>query len=126
MACCQVMGNDVAIGIGGASGHFELNTYKPLIAHNLLQSIRLLAGAMASFDRHCAQGMAPDRERIADLLGRSLMLVTALVPHIGYDRAAAIAKQAHAEGLGLREAAITLGGVSAAQFDAWVRPEHMV
>jgi len=126
MACCQVMGNDVAIGIGGASGHFELNTYKPLIAHNLLQSIRLLAGAMASFDRHCAQGMAPDRERIADLLGRSLMLVTALVPHIGYDRAAAIAKQAHAEGLGLREAAITRGGVSAAQFDAWVRPEHMV
>jgi fumarate hydratase class II len=126
MACCQVMGNDVAIGIGGASGHFELNTFKPLIAHNLLQSIRLLAGAMASFDRHCARGMAPDRARIADLLGRSLMLVTALVPHIGYDRAAAIAKLAHAQGLGLREAALTLGGVSAEQFDAWVRPERMV
>ncbi|MBT9597461.1 MAG: class II fumarate hydratase [Vitreoscilla sp.] len=126
MVCCQVMGNDVAIGIGGASGHFELNTFKPLIAHNLLQSIRLLAGAMASFDHHCAQGMAPDRERIADLLGRSLMLVTALVPHIGYDRAAGIAKQAHAEGLGLREAALSLGGITAEQFDAWVRPERMV
>jgi fumarate hydratase class II len=126
MVCCQVMGNDVAIGIGWAMGNFELNVFKPLIAHNFLQSVRLLADAMASLDAYCLQGLEPDRPRIADLLARSLMLVTALTPHIGYDRAAQIAKQAHADGCTLREAALDLGFVSAAQFDEWVRPERMV
>jgi len=126
MACAQVIGNDVAIGIGAASGQFELNVYQPLIAHGLLQSLRLLADAMDSFDRHCARGIEPDRERIAALVERSLMLVTALAPHIGYDRAAEIAKKAHREGSSLREAALALGYVSAAQFDEWVRPERMI
>ncbi|HEX5686692.1 MAG TPA: class II fumarate hydratase [Ideonella sp.] len=126
MACCQVMGNDVALGIGGASGNFELNVFKPLIAHNFLQSVRLLGDGMASFDAHCAQGIEPDRDRITELLERSLMLVTALNPHIGYDRAAKIAKHAHAQGLSLREAALAVGGITAEQFDAWVRPEKMV
>jgi fumarate hydratase class II len=126
MLCCQVMGNDVAVGIGGASGHFELNVYKPLIAHNLLQSIRLLAQGMASFDAHCVQGIEPRRERIQQLLDSSLMLVTALTPHIGYDRAAAIAKRAHHEGSTLREAALAQGDVSAADFDRWVQPADMV
>jgi fumarate hydratase, class II len=126
MLCCQVMGNDVAVGIAGASGNFELNVFKPLIAHAFLQSVRLLADGMASFDAHCAHGIEPDRARIAELLDRSLMLVTALNPHIGYDRAAAIAKHAHAHGLSLREAAVAVGGVTAEQFDAWVRPEAMV
>jgi fumarate hydratase class II len=126
MVCCQVMGNDVALGIGAASGNFELNVFKPLIAHNFMQSVRLLADAMSGFDAHCARGIEPDRERIADLLARSLMLVTALSPHIGYDRAAAVAHHAHAAGLGLREAALALGVVTGAQFDEWVRPERMV
>jgi fumarate hydratase class II len=126
MVCCQVMGNDVALTVGGASGNFELNVYKPLIAYDFLQSVRLLTDAMASFDAHCARGIEPDRARIAELLGRSLMLVTALSPHIGYDRAAQIAKHAHANGLSLREAALELGYVSAEQFDQWVRPEQMV
>jgi fumarate hydratase class II len=126
MVCCQVMGNDVALTVGGASGNFELNVYKPLIAYDFLQSVRLLTDAMASFDAHCARGIEPDRARIAELLGRSLMLVTALSPHIGYDRAAQIAKHAHANGLSLREAALELGYVSAEQFDEWVRPEQMV
>ncbi|MFC3626007.1 class II fumarate hydratase [Vogesella amnigena] len=126
MVCCQVLGNDVALNIGGASGNFELNVYKPLIIHNFLQSVRLLADAMASFDTHCARGITANRARIYELLARSLMLVTALSPHIGYDHAAEIAKHAHAEGLTLREAALASGYVSAAQFDAWVRPEQMV
>ena len=126
MACCQVMGNDVALGIGAASGNFELNVYKPLIAHAFLQSVRLLADGMASFDAHCARGIEPDEARIGELLERSLMLVTALNPHIGYDRAAAIAKHAHANGLSLREAALAVGGLTGEQFDAWVRPEKMV
>jgi len=126
MLCCQVMGNDVAIGMGGAAGNFELNVYKPLIAHNLLQSIRLLADGMASFDRHCARGISANRERIQQLLDRSLMLVTALAPHIGYDRAAEIAKRAHRDGSTLREAALALGDVSAADFDRWVQPAAMV
>ncbi len=95
MLCCQVFGNDVAINFGGASGNFELNVFRPLIAHNFLQSVRLLADGMASFDEHCAAGIEPNRERIAELVGRSLMLVTALNPHIGYDKAAQIAKKAH-------------------------------
>ena len=126
MACCQVLGNDVAIGVAGASGAFELNVYKPVIAHNLLQSVRLLADGMRSFDVHCARGIEPDAARIAELVARSLMLVTALNPHIGYDKAAQIAKRAHHEGLSLREAAIASGHVSAADFDAWVRAEQMI
>jgi fumarate hydratase class II len=126
MACCQVFGNDVAVNLGGASGNFELNVYRPMIAHNVQQSIRLLADAMTSFDEHCAHGIEPNRERIDELLQRSLMLVTALNPHIGYDKAAQIAKKAHKESTTLREAALALGHVTAEQFDQWVRPEDMV
>jgi fumarate hydratase class II len=126
MIAAQVMGNDVAIGIGGASGNFELNVYKPLVIHNLLQSVRLLADGMASFDANCARGIEPDRERIAELVAGSLMLVTALNPHIGYDKSAEIAKKAHREGTTLKAAALALGYVTADEFDAWVRPERMV
>jgi fumarate hydratase class II len=126
MLCAQVFGNDVALTIGGASGHFELNVYKPLIIHNFLQSVRLLADGMASFEQHCVRGITANRARIAEQLERSLMLVTALAPHIGYDRAAEIAKKAHKEGITLREAATALGYVSAGEFDRWVRPEDMV
>jgi fumarate hydratase class II len=126
MACAQVFGNDVAITIAGASGHFELNTYKPLIAYAFLQSVRLLGDGAASFDRHCVRGMEPDLARIEELVGRSLMLVTALAPHIGYDRAAEIAKHAHRTGTTLREAALALGHVTAGDFDRWVRPEAMI
>ena len=126
MLCAQVFGNDVAINFGGASGNFELNVFRPLVAHNFLQSVRLLADGMVSFNDHCAVGIAPNRERIAELLSRSLMLVTALNPHIGYDNAAYIAKKAHKEGSSLREAAIASGHVTAEQFDQWVVPQHMV
>jgi len=125
MACAQVFGNDVALGIGGASGHFELNVYKPLLIRAFLHSARLLADGMAGFDEHCARGISPNLDRIRELLERSLMLVTALTPRIGYDRAAEIAKKAHRDGTTLREAALALGHVSAEQFDAWVRPEDM-
>jgi fumarate hydratase, class II len=126
MVCVQVMGNDVAVGIAGASGNFELNVYKPLIAHAVLQSIRLLGDACRSFEEHCARGLEPVRGEIERKLHGSLMLVTALAPHLGYDRAAAIAKHAHAHGTTLRDAALAVGGISGAQFDAWVRPELMV
>lgn len=126
MACAQVFGNDVALNFGGASGHFELNVYRPLIAHNLLQSIRLLADGARSFDEHCARGIEANRERIGALLNESLMLVTALNPHIGYDKAAQIAKKAHREGTTLKAAALALGHVTEAQFDAWVKPADMV
>jgi fumarate hydratase class II len=126
MVCAQVLGNDVAVGLGGASGHFELNVYKPLIIHNVLNSVRLLADACASFETHCARGIEPDRERIRALVERSLMLVTALAPRLGYDRAAGIAKKAHAEGLTLKEAAVKLGYLTAEEFDREVRPESMV
>ena len=125
MVCCQVMGNDVAVGFAGASGNLQLNTFKPLIAHNLLQSIRMLADACTSFDVHCLQGLSANEARIAHLLEHSLMLVTALTPHIGYDKAADIAKKAHADGTSLREAALALG-YSASLFDEWVKPERMV
>ena len=125
MLCFQVMANDVAIGLGGAAGNFELNVYKPLIAHNFLQSVRLLADGMTSFETHCVRGIEAERARIAELLARSLMLVTALVPHIGYDRAAEIAKRAHADGSALREAALALGYVTAEEFDLWVNPAQM-
>ncbi|HTS24088.1 MAG TPA: class II fumarate hydratase [Casimicrobiaceae bacterium] len=126
MLGAQVLGNDVAIGIGDASGSFELNVFRPLIIHNLLQSVRLLADGMKSFDAHCARGIEPNRPRIDELLQRSLMLVTALNPHIGYDKAAAIAKKAHREGTTLKEAALALGYVTEKQFDEWVRPEKMI
>ncbi|MGH8797282.1 MAG: lyase family protein, partial [Caldimonas sp.] len=126
MLACQVFGNDVAVNLAGASGNFELNVYKPVIIHNLLQSARLLAGGARSFEEHCARGIEPDRERIAELVQRSLMLVTALNPHIGYDKAAQIAKRAHQSGSTLREAAVASGWLSAEQFDEWVRPEQMV
>ncbi len=126
MLCAQVLGNDVAINIGGASGNFELNVFRPLIAHNFLQSVRLLGDGMKSFNDHCAIGIEPNRARIDELVQRSLMLVTALNPHIGYDKAAAIAKRAHQQGTSLREAAVASGFLSAEQFDAWVRPQDMV
>jgi fumarate hydratase class II len=126
MLCAQVIGNDAALAIGAASGHLELNVYKPMIIHAFLQSARLLADGCRSFDEHCARGIEPNRERIAELLEQSLMLVTALAPHIGYDRAAEIAKKAHREGSTLREAALALGYVAAADFDRWVRPETMI
>ncbi len=126
MVCCQVMGNDVAINFGGASGNFELNVFKPLIIHDFLQSARLLADSVESFTRYCVAGIEPDTVRIAELVGSSLMLVTALTPHIGYERAAEIAKKAHHEGTSLREAALALGYVTEEQFDQWVRPERMV
>ncbi len=126
MACAQVFGNDVAVNIGGASGNFELNVYRPMIAYNAMQSIRLLADGMRSFNEHCAVGIEPNRDRIAELVSNSLMLVTALNPHIGYDKSAQIAKKAHKEGTSLREAAVASGFVSAEDFDRWVRPEQMV
>jgi fumarate hydratase class II len=126
MVCAQVLGNDVAVGIAGASGNFELNVYKPLIAHAVLRSIRLLGDACASFDEHCAQGIQPQRSEIDRKLRGSLMLVTALSPHIGYDQSAKVAKHAHEHGMSLRDAALALGVVSAEQFDEWVRPEAMV
>ncbi|MBY0500196.1 MAG: class II fumarate hydratase [Nitrosomonas sp.] len=125
MVCCQVMGNDVAVNMGGALGNFELNVMKPLIIHNFLQSVRLLADAMVSFNDHCAVGIEVNRERIDTLMHNSLMLVTALNPHIGYDKAAEIAKKAHREGTTLKAAAIATGYVTAEQFDAWVVPENM-
>jgi fumarate hydratase class II len=126
MLCAQVLGNDVALNIGASSGHLELNVYKPLIIHAFLQSTRLLADGMLSFEEHCVRGITPNEGRIRELLDRSLMLVTALAPHIGYDKAAAIAKKAHREGTTLREAALALGHVSGEDFDRWVRPEDMV
>lgn len=126
MLCAQVMGNDVAVNIGGASGNFELNVFRPMVIHNFLQSVRLLADGMRSFNEHCAVGIEPNRERISQLLNESLMLVTALNTHIGYDKAAEIAKKAHKEGLTLKASAMKLGYLTEAEFDAWVRPEDMV
>ncbi|MCE9872665.1 class II fumarate hydratase [Hafnia alvei] len=126
MLCAQVMGNDVAINIGGASGNFELNVFRPLVIHNFLQSIRLLADGIESFNEHCARGIEPNRPRINQLLNESLMLVTALNTHIGYDKAAEIAKKAHHEGLTLKESALLLGYVTESQFDEWVKPQDMV
>ena len=125
MLCMQVFGNDVTINFAGASGNFELNVFKPVIAHNFLQSVRLLADGMKSFEEHCVRGITVNRERITELMERSLMLVTALTPHIGYERAAEIAKRAHREGSSLKHAALALEYVTAEQFDLWVQPEKM-
>ena len=126
MVCCQVIGKDAAVTAGGSQGNFELNVCKPLIAYNVLTSIDLLAGAIRSFDASCASTIVPNRKRIDELLGRSLMLVTALSPHIGYDKTAKIAQKAYSEGKTLREAAVELGFVSRELFDALVKPEEMV
>ncbi|MDH3229054.1 MAG: class II fumarate hydratase [Alphaproteobacteria bacterium] len=124
--CAQTIGNHTAVTVAGASGHFELNVFKPVMIYNLLQSLRLLADASASFADNCVAGIAANRERIAELVERSLMLVTALAPHIGYDAAAKIARKAHADGTTLKEAALALGLVTDEQFDDWVRPERML
>ncbi|BCX16578.1 MAG: fumarate hydratase class II [Geminicoccaceae bacterium] len=126
MVCCQVMGNHVAVTIGGANGHLELNVFKPVIAYNVLQSIRLLADAARSFTDNCVAGIEANRERIRELVERSLMLVTALAPKIGYDAAAKVAKKAHAEGTTLKEAALALELVTAEEFETIVRPEAML
>lgn len=126
MCCAQVFGNDVAINIAGASGSFQLNTFKPVLIYNFLQSARLLAGGCAGFRRHLVEGLTANESRIGELLSRSLMLVTALTPKLGYDAAAQIAKKAHAEGTTLREAALALGLVTEAEFERIVRPEAMV
>jgi fumarate hydratase class II len=126
MLCAQVMGNDVAVNIGGLSGKFELNVYKPLIVFNVLWSVRLLTDGCDSFREHCVDGIEANRPRIQENLEKSLMLVTALNPHIGYDNAARIAKTAHKTGKTLKETAIELGLVTAEQFDQWVKPENMV
>ena len=126
MAACQVFGNDAAIGFAASQGNFELNVFKPLIIYNFLQSVNLLADVVDSFDRNCAVGLEPIPERIEANLRRSLMLVTALNPHIGYEKAAAIAKKAHADNLSLREAALALGLLSGEDFDRFVRPEAMI
>ena len=126
MVCAQVIGNDVSVAFGGAQGHFELNVFKPLMANNLLQSARLLADAVTSFDIHCAQGIEPNRNVIQKLVDNSLMLVTALNTKIGYYKAAEIAQKAHEENTTLRDAAIATGYISGEEFDQWVRPEDMI
>jgi fumarate hydratase, class II len=126
MLCCQIIGNDVAITMGGAAGNFELNVYKPLIAHNFSQSLRLLSDGMTSFEQHCVRGIAADRQRLTELMEQSLMLVTVLVPHIGYDRAAEIAKRALHDNVTLKQAALALGYVTAQEYDRWVVPAAMI
>ena len=126
MVCAQVMGNDVTVGIGGSNGHFELNVFKPVIAANVLQSGRLLGDACVSFNDNCAVGILPNLPEIKKHLENSLMLVTALNPHIGYENAAKIAKKAHKENKTLRAAAVELGLLTSEQFDEWVKPEDMV
>ena len=126
MLACQVLGNDVTIGFAASQGHLQLNVFKPVIIHNLLQSIRLLGDGCRNFQEHCVAGLEPDPVQMAAHLERGLMLVTALNPHIGYDKAAEIAKKAYGESLTLREAALQLGYLTDAQFDEWVKPEHML
>ena len=126
MVCSQVIGNDVAVSVGGMSGHFELNVYKPMIAHNVLNSARLLGDVASSFNINCVVGIKANEAVIKDKLDKSLMLVTALNTHIGYDSAAKIAKKAHEEGLTLKEAALKLKLVSEKDFDKWVDPKKMI
>lgn len=126
MVAAQVIGNQTAVSIGGCNGHFELNVFKPMIVRNVLQSTRLLGDACASFSKNCVRGIQVNRERVGKLLSDSLMLVTALNPHIGYDKAAAIAKRAHKEGSTLKEAAVALGYLTEEQFEKWVQPSQML
>jgi fumarate hydratase class II len=125
MVCVQVFGNDAAVAFAGSQGNFQLNVYKPVMVHNVLESIQLLADACSAFNEHCAKGIEPDHQVIAEHLSNNLMLVTALTRHIGYDAAAAIAKTAQHQGLTLREAALASGKVSAEQYDAWIVPLAM-
>jgi len=125
MVCARVFGNQTTVTVAGSQGHFELNVFKPVLAYAMLQSIRLLGDAAASFTDHCVLGIKANEPRIAELMQRSLMLVTALSPHIGYDRAAQVAKAAHANGTTLRAEAMRLGYVSGPEFDRLVRPEKM-
>ena len=126
MVATQVMGNHVAVTVAGSQGHFELNVFKPVMIYNLLQSGRLIADACVSFADNCVAGIEPNRARIKQLLDQSLMLVTALNPHIGYDKAAKVAKKAHAEGTSLKDAAVALGFLTADEFDKLVRPDQML
>ena len=126
MVCSQVMGNDVAVTIGGMSGHFELNVFKPIMAYNIINSARLLGDACKSFNNNCAVGIEPNYKVIQEKLEKSLMLITALNPHIGYENAAKIAKKAHKEGTTLLQAALALELVNETQFNEWVRPEEMI
>ena len=126
MVCAQVMGNDVAISVGGTQGHYELNVFKPMMAVNILQSARLIGDACVSFTVNCVEGIQPNQNRIDELLNNSLMLVTALNTKIGYYKAAEIANKAHADGTTLKEAALALGYLTAEEFDQWVRPEDMI
>ncbi|MCP9906791.1 class II fumarate hydratase, partial [Cyanobium sp. BA5m-21] len=126
MVAVQVMGNNTAVQLAASQGNFELNVFKPVIAHNVLESIELLAGGCTSFRQHCVEGLRANESRIETLLDQSLMLVTALTPAIGYDRACAIAKHAHNHQLSLKEAALVLGEISAEEFDRWVQPQQMV
>jgi fumarate hydratase class II len=126
MVCTQVFGNDVAVMVAGSQGNFELNVFKPAIIRNVLHSTRILTDACRTFREFCVEGLRPNRERIAELVDRSLMVVTALTPHIGYDKAAEIAKKAHHEGLTLKQAAVELGFITETEYDEWVRPQHMV
>ena len=126
MVCAQVMGNHTTCSVAGSNGHFELNVFKPVLIYSLLQSAQLIGDACDSFRTNCVEGIEADEERIATLMRESLMLVTALNPHVGYDNAAKIAKKAYAENTTLKEAAIALDLLSDAQFDEWVRPESML
>jgi fumarate hydratase, class II len=126
MVCAQVMGNHVAVTVGGSNGHFELNVFKPLIIRNVLQSLALLGDACDSFNLNCVQGIEANRDKIAQIVNESLMLVTALNPYIGYDKAAAIAKKAHKEGTTLKQSALALGYLTEEQFNKWVIPSQMI
>ena len=126
MVAVQVFGNDVSVALAGSQGHFQLNVYRPVALHNVLESIQLLTEGCRSFDEHCARGIEPNEKRIKEHLDNSLMLVTALNPHIGYEKAAQIAIKAHREDTSLREAALALGFVTGDEFDKWVRPEDMI
>jgi len=126
MVCAQVMGNQTAVSVAGSNGHFELNVFKPVIIRNVLHSIRLLADSAQSFTDNCLAGLEANKDRIHNLLHQSLMLVTALNPHIGYDKAAQAAKKAHKEGTSLKEACLSLKLLTSEQFDQWVRPEKMI
>jgi fumarate hydratase, class II len=126
MICAQVLGNNTTITFACSQGNFELNVFKPVIIYNLLQSLRLLSDGMESFRLRCVEGIRPDREKITEYLDRTLMIVTALNPFIGYDKAAKIAKKAYGENITLKEAGISLGLVTAEEYDEWVRPQQMV